>query len=177
MILGFHPVFNRTFEYDVLCPDLAIVEFQVMDYESITSNQLVAQSCMPFNSLQQGRVLGVWKFNLTNNSLYYHGMCGILFIVHIFSGQTFALVHTYHVTNCSFVSDLCIYHAFGTLCVSKTVVHLFSFLFIVLREHSSCNGLIEYIFGMLLWGFNEFWYAFYWEFQIQYIHVYTFVNY
>ena len=65
-LLGFHPVWNKTFEYDILCPDLAIVEFQVMDYESITSNQLVAQSCMPFNSLQQGRVFRVDKILLKN---------------------------------------------------------------------------------------------------------------
>ena len=52
--VGFHPVFNKKFEFDLSVPELAVVEFQVMDYESITSNVLVAQCCLPFTSIMPG---------------------------------------------------------------------------------------------------------------------------
>ena len=63
-LTGFHPVFNRKFEFDISVPELAIVEFQVMDYESISSNVLVAQCCLPFTSIMPGILFS--SCNLTN---------------------------------------------------------------------------------------------------------------
>ena len=53
--VGFHPVWDTTLEFDVQVPDLAIVSFRVMDYENISSNVLIAQNCLRFSSLQQGK--------------------------------------------------------------------------------------------------------------------------
>ena len=64
-VAGFHPVFNRKFEFDISVPELAIVEFQVMDYESISSNVLVAQCCLPFTSIMPGILFS--SCNLTNS--------------------------------------------------------------------------------------------------------------
>ena len=63
-VVGFHPMFNRTFNFDIAVPELAVVEFQVMDYESMSSNVLVAQCCLPFTSIMPGiflRCYSVYK--------------------------------------------------------------------------------------------------------------------
>lgn len=42
-------------EFDIQVPQLALVWFQVMDYEGFSKNELVSQYCLPFTSLQQGQ--------------------------------------------------------------------------------------------------------------------------
>jgi phosphatidylinositol phospholipase C delta len=51
---GFHPVWNHTMTFDVRVPQLALVHFQVKDYEAYSRDETVAQYCLPFSSLQQG---------------------------------------------------------------------------------------------------------------------------
>ena len=51
---GFHPVWNQSFDFDITVPELALVQFRVMDHEGFGSNVLVAQYCLPFNCLQNG---------------------------------------------------------------------------------------------------------------------------
>lgn len=36
-------------------PDVALLHIRVMDYESRSKNELVAQYCLPFNSIQPGK--------------------------------------------------------------------------------------------------------------------------
>ena len=54
-VSGFHPVWNETVEFDITCPDLAIVHFKVMDHEDRRSNKLVAQYALPFRCMQNGK--------------------------------------------------------------------------------------------------------------------------
>jgi phosphatidylinositol phospholipase C delta len=51
---GFHPVWNETLSYTVSCPQLALVLFRVIDYETTSSDVLVAQYCLPMRCMQTG---------------------------------------------------------------------------------------------------------------------------
>ena len=55
-ISGFNPVWNETLTFDIQVPELAIVWFRVMDYESYSSNVLVCQYALPFPSLMPGKL-------------------------------------------------------------------------------------------------------------------------
>ncbi|KAK2168135.1 hypothetical protein LSH36_20g09029 [Paralvinella palmiformis] len=51
---GFDPKWDETFTTTVKVPDLAILRFQVKDYQDYSSDVTVAQYALPFNSVQQG---------------------------------------------------------------------------------------------------------------------------
>lgn len=53
---GFHPVWNETLpEFQITCPDLALVMFQVIDEQSFRRNDVtIAQYCLPLNCMQTG---------------------------------------------------------------------------------------------------------------------------
>ena len=53
-VSGFHPVWDEQLEFDVQCPDLAIINFRVMDHEDRRSNKMVAQYSLPFRCMQNG---------------------------------------------------------------------------------------------------------------------------
>uniref|UniRef100_X1YV20 Phosphoinositide phospholipase C n=1 Tax=Capitella teleta TaxID=283909 RepID=X1YV20_CAPTE len=74
---GFHPVWDESFEFDVHVPQLALVRFRVMDYESRSSNVMVCQFCLPFLSMQSG----YRQVNL--HSKYGEAIWGASLLVHI----------------------------------------------------------------------------------------------
>ena len=52
---GFHPRWDKDVTFTVMCPDLALVMFQIIDEESgPRSDVMVAQYCLPFNCMQTG---------------------------------------------------------------------------------------------------------------------------
>jgi hypothetical protein len=55
-------VWDEILEFDIQCPDLAIVSFKVMDHEDRRSNKMVAQYSLPFRCMQNGEwEYGGWR--------------------------------------------------------------------------------------------------------------------
>jgi hypothetical protein len=52
---GFNPVWNETFQFTVKCPELALVRFNVKDDGKVRADADLANFCIPFNSIQQGK--------------------------------------------------------------------------------------------------------------------------
>ena len=48
-------MWNEQFTFSLSVPQLAVVRFRVMDYQSHSSNVLVAQYCIPVKCMQQGQ--------------------------------------------------------------------------------------------------------------------------
>ena len=48
-------MWNEQFTFSLSVPQLAVVRFRVMDYQSHSSNVLVAQYCIPVLCMQQGQ--------------------------------------------------------------------------------------------------------------------------
>ncbi|CAH1795147.1 unnamed protein product [Owenia fusiformis] len=51
---GFLPMWNESFNFNVNCPDLALIRFLVKDNQVMSKNDLIGQTCIPFNSIQPG---------------------------------------------------------------------------------------------------------------------------
>ncbi|XP_029600812.1 1-phosphatidylinositol 4,5-bisphosphate phosphodiesterase delta-1 isoform X1 [Salmo trutta] len=51
---GFNPMWNETFQFDIQVPELAILRFQVEDYDATSQNDLIGHYCLPLTSLQNG---------------------------------------------------------------------------------------------------------------------------
>lgn len=55
--LGFNPLWDTEFEFEVVVPELALVRFVVEDYDASSKNDFIGQSTIPLNSLKQGKCL------------------------------------------------------------------------------------------------------------------------
>lgn len=53
---GFNPMWNENFKFEVHVPELAMVRFVVEDYDASSQNDRVGQYCLPFTSLQMGKL-------------------------------------------------------------------------------------------------------------------------
>ncbi|XP_045558823.1 1-phosphatidylinositol 4,5-bisphosphate phosphodiesterase delta-1 [Salmo salar] len=51
---GFNPMWNESFQFDIQVPELAILRFQVEDYDATSQNDLIGHYCLPLTSLQNG---------------------------------------------------------------------------------------------------------------------------
>ncbi|KAF5903601.1 1-phosphatidylinositol 4,5-bisphosphate phosphodiesterase delta-1 isoform X1 [Clarias magur] len=51
---GFNPMWNKNFKFNVRVPDLALVRFLVMDYDTASQNDFIGQYTLPFTSMQNG---------------------------------------------------------------------------------------------------------------------------
>lgn len=51
---GFNPVWNEAFAFRLQVPDLAIIYFNVYDKDEMSKDDFIAQSAIPFHSLQEG---------------------------------------------------------------------------------------------------------------------------
>ena len=73
LIPGFHPVWNRTFKFSITCPELAVILFYVVDFETRASNVPIAQYCMPFRIIQNGNAFDLLYNNKTvfKNLLFF----------------------------------------------------------------------------------------------------------
>lgn len=56
--LGFNPLWDTEFEFEVVVPELALVRFVVEDYDASSKNDFIGQSTIPLNSLKQGKCPG-----------------------------------------------------------------------------------------------------------------------
>lgn len=52
---GFNPSWNARFDFIVQVPELAIVRFQVDDYDAASQNDFIGQYTLPFTSMQNGK--------------------------------------------------------------------------------------------------------------------------
>lgn len=53
-VLGFNPMWNKHFEFEIDVPALALVRFLVEDFDASSRNDFVAQFTVPLTSLQLG---------------------------------------------------------------------------------------------------------------------------
>uniref|UniRef100_A0AAR2LCL0 Phosphoinositide phospholipase C n=1 Tax=Pygocentrus nattereri TaxID=42514 RepID=A0AAR2LCL0_PYGNA len=51
---GFNPTWNRNFQFIINVPELAIVRFEVEDYDTASANDFIGQYTLPFTSMQYG---------------------------------------------------------------------------------------------------------------------------
>eukprot|EP00298_Acanthocystis_sp_HF-20_P016933 c21629_g1_i2.p1 GENE.c21629_g1_i2~~c21629_g1_i2.p1 ORF type:complete len:548 (+),score=179.98 c21629_g1_i2:640-2283(+) len=51
---GFNPVWNESFEFNVICPELAFLHFQVIDKDETIQNTILAYYCIPVNCIKPG---------------------------------------------------------------------------------------------------------------------------
>jgi len=51
---GFNPWWDKTFQFTITCPQLALVMFRVLDDVSAAKDETVAQYCLPVRCLQTG---------------------------------------------------------------------------------------------------------------------------
>ena len=51
---GFNPVWNDTMNFTVMCPQLALVMFRVLDDIKLSKDPTIAQYCLPMRCLQTG---------------------------------------------------------------------------------------------------------------------------
>ncbi|XP_041102736.1 1-phosphatidylinositol 4,5-bisphosphate phosphodiesterase delta-1-like isoform X4 [Polyodon spathula] len=51
---GFNPSWNKSFQFDISVPELALVRFVVEDHDTASRNDFVAQYTLPFMSLKNG---------------------------------------------------------------------------------------------------------------------------
>jgi len=51
---GFNPSWNKSMEFTVTCPQLAVIMFRVLDDISGAKDETVAQYCLPMRCLQTG---------------------------------------------------------------------------------------------------------------------------
>nr|XP_014015419.1 unnamed protein product [Salmo salar] len=47
-------MWNESFQFDIQVPELAILRFQVEDYDATSQNDLIGHYCLPLTSLQNG---------------------------------------------------------------------------------------------------------------------------
>ncbi|XP_066498641.1 1-phosphatidylinositol 4,5-bisphosphate phosphodiesterase delta-1a isoform X2 [Hoplias malabaricus] len=51
---GFNPMWNKRYKFTVNVPELAIVRFLVMDYDTASANDFIGQYTLPLTSMQMG---------------------------------------------------------------------------------------------------------------------------
>ncbi|XP_076841317.1 1-phosphatidylinositol 4,5-bisphosphate phosphodiesterase delta-4 isoform X2 [Brachyhypopomus gauderio] len=51
---GFNPIWDKTLQFTVYVPELALVRFVVEDYDKTSKNDFVGQFTLPFSCIQQG---------------------------------------------------------------------------------------------------------------------------
>lgn len=60
---GFNPVWNETLNFVIHAPDLALVRFEVEDYDKASRNDFIGQFTLPFTCIQAGEQRGQWVPN------------------------------------------------------------------------------------------------------------------
>lgn len=53
-IAGFNPVWNEVFEFQLHCPEVALLRFCVKDFDSTSSNDFVGEYSIPVTSVRPG---------------------------------------------------------------------------------------------------------------------------
>jgi hypothetical protein len=71
---GFNPEWNQTMEFDIACPDLAVVHFRVFDAD-LGSDDFVAQSVIPLKSLQKGGTRFAGILSRPDGHLFFLSAC------------------------------------------------------------------------------------------------------
>lgn len=56
MCLGFNPIFDESFQFEICVPELALVRFLLLDDEFI-GDDFIGQYTIPFDCLQSGKSL------------------------------------------------------------------------------------------------------------------------
>ncbi|CAJ0936218.1 unnamed protein product, partial [Mesorhabditis belari] len=51
---GFNPVWNESFEHELVCPEMALIRFVVKDFDATSSNDFVGEFSLPVQSLRPG---------------------------------------------------------------------------------------------------------------------------
>ena len=52
-MVGFDPIWNETFTFNIIMPELALIRFVVMD-KDVVSDDYIGQATFPVNSLREG---------------------------------------------------------------------------------------------------------------------------
>lgn len=67
---GFNPVWNETLNFVIHTPELALVRFEVEDYDKASRNDFIGQFTLPFTCIQAGEQRARWKHQLQLSALF-----------------------------------------------------------------------------------------------------------
>jgi len=66
---GWNPLWNETFEFNLVCPELAWLQVSVWDKNKLSSDTFICENCFPVSSMRTGCMRSIPLFDEDMNSI------------------------------------------------------------------------------------------------------------
>jgi hypothetical protein len=66
---GWNPTFNNSFEFNLVCPELASLQLSIWDKNKVSADKFVCENIVPVSAIREGALRSVQMFDEDMNSI------------------------------------------------------------------------------------------------------------